>query len=305
MVMLKTDNADALEAALAYLTDNSVRAIREYIGKTRTSGREISEIRARLCGPLSLIVSGENISLGISVGEDGIREMFKRVCGGAVFAHRDDICSGYVTVESGIRVGVSGQARYEEGRIVGVGKISTLVFRLPSAECSFASELYQEWLQRPGGMLICSRAGEGKTTAIRSLAGLIGSGRDAKRVVVVDERCEFDTEKYAHAHVDVLRGYKKTLGIEIAIRTMSAQVIVVDEIGSGEDSRALLGALGAGVEVIATAHAECYESALKRDYIRELVLGGLFTSVCTIRREGSRYSFSVILAKETCKELTR
>jgi stage III sporulation protein AA len=241
-----------------------------------------------------LTVSGRNISLRISVGEDEVKETFKRVCGGAVFAHRDDICSGYVTLDSGIRVGICGHARYEAGKIVGVGKISALVFRIPSTECPFAEKLFREWQAHPGGMLICSPAGVGKTTAIRSLAGYIGSGKDPKRVVVVDERCEFDVCKYAHAHVDVLRGYKRTLGVDIAIRTLSAQVIIVDEIGSMEDSLALLGALGAGVEVIATAHADGIESAMKRDYIRTLVSGRLFGSVCTIVKGQNGYSFSVV-----------
>ena len=294
----KKEKRGIFDTVLSYLTEDAVRVIREYISKMGISERDISEIRLRSYGPLGMTVSGRNLSLGISVGEDGIRETFKRVCGGAVFAHRDDICSGYVTLESGVRVGVSGHARYEGGRLVGVGSISALVFRLPTAECSFARALYQEWLRYPGGMLICSRAGEGKTTAIRSLAGMIGSGDCARRVVVVDERCEFDMWKYTHAHVDVLRGYKKSLGVDIAIRTMSAEVLILDEISSREDSAALLGALGAGVDVIATAHAECYESVLKRDYVRELVSGGLFTSVCTIQREGARYSFSVELVDE-------
>ncbi len=292
--MRKCDKRSAFELALTYLTEDAVCIIREYISKTRTSEGRINEIRLRSHGPLALTVSGRNVSLGACIGEDGVKEVFKRICGGAVFAHRDDISAGHVTLDGGIRVGVCGNARYESGRIVGVGKISALVFRIPYGECSFCEELYREWIMHPGGMLICSPAGEGKTTAIRHLARLIGSGERARRVVVVDERFEFDIEFYRNAHVDVLRGYKRTLGVDIAIRTMSAEVIVVDEVGSREDSFALLGALGAGVEVIATAHAVSLESAMRRDYIRELVLGGLFSSVCVIFREGQKYSFSVL-----------
>ena len=292
--MEKKNIKSIFELALSYLTNDTVRIIRKYINDTRTSEVRISEIRLRSHGPLSLTLSGRNVSLGACVGEEVVKETFKRVCGGAVFAHRDDICSGYVTLEGGIRVGVSGHARYEGGEIVGVGKISALVFRIPYGKCTFARELYSEWLLHPGGMLVCSLAGEGKTTAIRSLAGLIGSGEIPRRVVVVDERCEFDPEDYPEAHVDILRGYKRSLGVDIAIRTMSAEIVVVDEVGSVEDSTALLGALGAGVEVIATAHAESLNSAMKRKYIKELVMGGLFTSVCLIRTEGYRHTFSVL-----------
>ena len=291
--MVEKEKKTALSRAVGYLNDEISATVRDYLMRSRTSEADVNEIRLRAYGPMGVTVSGRNVSLGKCVGGEVMREIFKRVCGGAVFAHRDDVCSGFVTLEGGIRVGVSGQARYEGGRIVGVGEISALVFRIPGRECSFARELYAEWLLHRGGMLICSRAGEGKTTAIRSLSRMIGSGERPRRVVVVDERCEFDRSAYADAHVDILGGYKRALGVDIAIRTMSAEVVIVDEIGSREDAVALLGALGAGVEVIATAHADSLESALCRDYIRELVLGGLFKTACVIKRTGEDRSFSV------------
>ena len=140
-------------------------------------------------------------------------------------------------------------------------------------------------------MLIYSAAGEGKTTAIRSLARLIGSGKRPYRVVVADERSEFDEGAYRSAHVDVLKGYKRSLGIEIAIRTMSAEVLIVDEISSPEDARALLLAIGAGVDVIATAHGRRVSEISKRPHMRELIEAGLFSSFCSLKREGERFSF--------------
>ena len=142
-------------------------------------------------------------------------------------------------------------------------------------------------------MLICSGAGEGKTTAIRALARLIGSGNNAKRVVVVDERCEFDLAGYSDAQVDILAGYKRSLGVDIAIRTMSAEVIIVDEISSSSDALAMLSALGAGATVVATVHAGSLSDAIKRDYVKTLVLGGLFDSVCVIRKRESQFGFDL------------
>lgn len=283
----------ALKAALACLPERICEQISLCLERRRTSETDVSEIRLRAHGPISLVVRGDNLSLGASAGAEVMNETFKRVCGGAIYAHREDICRGFVALEGGVRVGVSGYARYEGGAMVGVSDVSSLVFRIPSGECSFARELYREWLLGEGGMLICSRAGEGKTTAIRSLARLIGSGERPQRVVAVDERCEFDPEEYADSHVDILRGYRRATGIEIAVRTLSAEVIIVDEISSDADSAAMMSALGAGVDVIATAHAESLESALMRDFVRELVEGGLFGRVCVIKRERGSFSFSV------------
>ena len=93
--------------------------------------------------------------------------------------------------------------------------------------------------------------------------------------------------------MDILFGYRRALGVDIAIRTMSAEVLIVDEISSFADARAMLGALGAGVTVIATVHAESLDDARARIYVDELVRGGLFSSACIIKREGVTFSYSL------------
>ena len=275
-----------------YLPHEVNTAISNLMKASRVADCEINEIRIRSVGPTSLVVNGRNVSLGIILGKERVKECFKKICGGAIYAHRDDVCRGFITLAGGVRVGVCGYARYESGNVVGVGDISSLVFRIPSGKCSFADKLYGKWLETLGGVLICSGAGEGKTTAIRALAGLIGSGSPARRVVVADERCEFNPEEYRNSHVDVLRGYKRSLGVDIAIRTMSAEVLIVDEISSREDALAMISSLGAGVSVIATVHARGLDDAMRREYVRDLVLGGLFENVCVISRKGREFSFS-------------
>ena len=287
-----------LLVALSYLTSDVRDKIALRLSSMKNGGADISEIRLRAGGVSALTVGGVNLPLDFSVDKAVMREIFKRISGGAAFAHRDDVCRGFITLPMGVRVGVSGRARYEGGSIVGVSDISSLVFRIPSGECSFARSLYLQWLVRGGGILICSRAGNGKTTAIRSLARLIGSGERPRRVVVVDERCEFDAASYVEAHVDVLSGYRRALGVDIAIRTMSAEVVIVDEISSLDDARAMLSALGAGVTVIATVHAECLFDALKRDYVRELVDGGLFECACIIERGDEGLSYKLVDIEE-------
>ena len=290
--ILKNENY-ALEIVLGYLPCEVKDSIFHYLSRTRGLAKTINEIRLRENGVTSLVLAGRNVALDVTVDRERLKETFKRVCGGAVFAHRDDVCRGFVTLPGGVRVGVCGYARYESGSVVGVGDISSLVFRIPTGECTFARELYRAWQRNGGGMLICSAAGEGKTTAIRALAGLIGSGEMPRRVVVADERCEFNPAEYARAHVDILRGYKRALGVDIAIRTMSAEVLIVDEISSREDATAMLASVGAGVTVIATVHARSLDDAMKRDYVATLVRGGLFESVCVIsRREGS-FSYTI------------
>lgn len=277
---------------ISYLPDGVRAAVLSYL-ETGVPEDRVSEIRLRAHGPTSLVVSGDNVSVGALADSGTLADVFRRICDGAVYAHRDDVCGGFVSLGDGIRVGVCGHARYEGGKMVGVGDISALVFRIPTGSCSFAGELYRRWMSERGGMLICSRAGEGKTTAIRALAGLIGSGRAPLRVVVVDERCEFEPSSYRSSQVDILSGYRRSTGIDIAIRTMSAEVLIVDEISTKEDAEALSLAIGAGVEVIATAHGDTPSKVLGRECIASLAAAGLFRSICTVKREKRSFSFSL------------
>ena len=277
--------------ALSYLPTSVADKIR---ARAASLGNcNVNEIRLRSPGACAIVVRGRSVMLDAKLGRDEMGEIFKRICSGAVFAHRDDVRQGFVTLEYGVRVGVCGRARYDGGTLVGVYDVSSLVFRIPTGRCDFAERLFAEWQKYGGGLLICSPAGVGKTTAIRSLCALIGSGTSARRVVVVDERCEFIESDYTGRHVDILRGYKRSLGIEIALRTMSAEVIAVDEISCSQDAVALESAVGAGSDVIATVHAPSLDGALKRAYLRRLVFAGVFGSVCVLSRRDAIVTYSL------------
>lgn len=56
-------------------------------------------------------------------------------------------------------------------------------------------------------------------------------------------------------NTDVFDGYSKPLGIMTAIRVMSPQIIICDEIGSEEDFNALYQASNSGVYVAASIHS--------------------------------------------------
>lgn len=252
----------------------------------------VEEIRLRGEGMCSLVIFGREYPLYSSVSCEELWRLLSLVCSGSMYAYRDSIAEGFVTMDGGIRVGVSGRAGYEMGRNVGVGDFTGLCFRIPSSDCTFGVELYEAWRNNGcKGMLIASPPSGGKTTALRSLARFIGGGSRPMRVTVVDERLEFDTSAYRNSSVDILRGYKRSLGVEIAVRTLSAEVIIVDEIYSQSDRDAISFAHGSGVSVIATVHAGCMSELKKRDGVRGLLDDGMFPSVAFIERTDGHFGF--------------
>ena len=141
-------------------------------------------------------------------------------------------------------------------------------------------------------MLIFSPPGIGKTTALRSLVKRIGSGSDPLRVAVIDERCEFIKEELSGCEVDLLRGYGKRRGIEIAARTMSPEILVLDEIGD-EDCEAIAGVVGCGIPIVATAHGASVDELCSRESLHRLIKNGYFDVFVGISYTGGAYSLSV------------
>ncbi len=254
---------------------------------------EIREIRIRLEGVCSMLIGNESVRLYGRVDREEIDKLVPRLTGGALYAFRDSIASGYLSLEGGIRVGLCGSASYDGQDLVGISDIRSLLFRIPSGRCAFSEELYSVFRQGIGrGMLIYSPPGVGKTTALRSLALSVGGGREPMRVSVVDERCEFWAENYEGCEVDILRGYKRREGIEIATRTLSPQLIMIDEIGA-RDASALMGVVRCGIPLIATAHASDFEEAMTRPALAPLYECGVFSVLVGISRQGGEYKLRV------------
>ena len=253
----------------------------------------IREIRIRTDGLCSMLVGDESIRLFSSIDRDAMQGIMSRMTGDALYAFRDSIASGYISLDGGIRVGLCGSAAYDGQDMVGVSDMRSLLFRIPSAECEFADELYEIFKGGIGqGMLIYSPPGVGKTTALRSLARKVGGGRLPLRVAVVDERREFCDEDYLGCEVDILHGYKRRRGIEIATRTLSPQLIIIDEIGA-DDADALLGVVRCGIPLIATAHAGDFEEVMTRPALTPLYRCGVFSVFVGISKQRGEYKLKV------------
>ena len=290
--MLKTKNAQSVECVLSYLPAGISDEISRILKGRRDGAGSLHEIRIRADGRSSLVFGCESVPLYYTVKREEAERIASALCDGALYAYRDSLASGYLTVKGGIRVGICGYARYEGGLLVGVSDIRSLVFRLPAEKCEIEKEMYDAFCLARRGMLIYSPPGIGKTTALRSLAASVGSGYNARRVCVVDERCEFRDGDYALCEVDMLKGYKRRAGIEIATRTMSPEVIMIDEIG-GDDAESIRSVLNCGIPLVATAHASSLEEIKSKPNLALLLDIGVFDVFAGISREGGVYSVKV------------
>ena len=218
----------------------------------------------------------------------------------SLYALEEELRGGYITVEGGHRVGLVGRAIMRDGKIYSLREIGGLNVRIAreiqGAADSLLPQLYdkrRDWLYRT---LIISPPRCGKTTILRDLVRQVSDGTAqirGRRVGLVDERSELAgtfrgfPQRYVGLRTDVLDACPIAQGIMLLLRSMSPEVICVDEIGRPEDAVALGEALNAGVGVLATAHAGSMAELRERPILRDLVEARVFQRfVLLSRRRG-------------------
>ena len=233
------------------------------LNTTRFSGDNAVEIHICRGSGSSVRFLSKKAYLGLNVSQRDIDVIISSFTGRALYAYRDTLREGYLTLEGGIRIGVCGQARYEGDLLIGISDVSSLLIRLPCGECHFVDRLCDAFLKSERGILIFAPAAGGKTTALRAMVkrlAEIGAGR----ISLIDERREIDCGDFSMLDVDVFSGYRRAEGMQIALRVMSPQILAVDEIGTSQESLEMLQSLLSGVKFIATAHAKSYDEVQRR-----------------------------------------
>ena len=262
---------------------------RELDGILFSRNAHLSELHLKIGGASSVLIGGERINLSSRLSKEELESLFLRLTENSLFAYRESVLSGYITLRGGVRVGIVGEARYESGKLLGISNISALCFRIPGAVFSNKDELLDAFSLTKRGLLIYSAPGGGKTSALRTLSYVLAFGRKGKKVAVIDERLEFSPEDYLNVRVDLLRGYRKSDGLEIALRTLAPEVIMLDEIGSESEAYAMLSYLNSGVKIVATAHAESYSELLKRRNLFPFFEHGIFDVFFGLKRLGGEF----------------
>ena len=221
------------------------------------------------------------------VSRADIRDGMELICASSVYAVEDEIKNGFVTVEGGSRVGISGTAVLENERISFIKNVSSLNYRF-SREVINCSEPVMGKIACGGvrSTLIISPPGCGKTTMLRDISrSLSYSGY---KVSIVDERREIagmndGRSSFDIGFADVLEGVEKSVGMLLMLRSMSPDVIVADEIGTDRDIHAAEKIAVSGVKLIAAIHARSFEELKKRFDVQRLL--SLFECFVTLSKD--------------------
>ncbi|MFD0586793.1 stage III sporulation protein AA [Paenibacillus sp. GCM10027627] len=231
------------------------------------------------------------------------RKLLERVTNYSLYAMEEELRRGYITISGGHRIGLAGRTILDGGTVRGIRDIGGFNIRIAREVIGAASKLLPKLRDHARGSisptLILAPPQQGKTTLIRDIArsvsyglwsGAEGQAGGGRKVGIVDERSEiaacvrgvptFDVGP----RTDVMDACPKAEGMMMLLRSMSPEVLIVDEIGRAEDADAIREASHAGVSVIATAHAYDIGDAAGRPELGKLIQDGTFDQVVELKR---------------------
>ena len=206
---------------------------------------KLEEIRFRVARPIILKYENKEIIIKYVVTTEEILQIMQRICDNSIYSYQNQICNGYITIKGGHRIGVTGNAIYEDNKVTNINYISSLNFRIARQIIGASKDMLPYVLDTENNSvyntLIVSPPGAGKTTALRDLIRIISNGEQSVKyrgitVGVVDERGEIAAmnkgiiENDLGPRTDVIDNVPKWLGMTMLVRTMAPKVIIADEI---------------------------------------------------------------------------
>ena len=247
--------------------------------------------------------------------DNEIKKILDYICDFSIYSYEEEIRKGYLTVPGGHRIGVCGGAVMEGEQIKTLRYITYMNIRIAHEVIGAADPVMAQLFQRERlhNTLIISPPGFGKTTLLRDMIRQASDGccgRNGYKVALVDERSEIAGCYHAvpqndvGIRTDVLDASGKAEGMLLLLRSMSPQIIAVDEIGGIQDVHALDEMQRCGCALIATVHADSMEDLLQKELYQSFIKKQFFTRYVLImgKKQFERFYY---LYDENRKELGR
>lgn len=250
----------------------------------RLQDLSVNEIRLRLHSPPEIIGNSQTVTLNRSIVAEDLSFCINSATKYSPWTS-GSISDGFITAAGGHRIGICGECVFSGDKLKNIVSLTSVCIRVAKDYPGITEPIQN----LSGSVLIIGKPGSGKTTFLRDLIRSLSNKNES--VTVIDERRELFPVVSGHfvfdrgIHTDVLSGCKKSIGLEMAIRTMSPDTIALDEITGQEDCLAVQSAAWCGVRILATAHAGNKSELLSREIYRPLLQNKIFKTLIVLQKD--------------------
>lgn len=275
-----------MDEILRYFPNKIYQIFSNLLQENPQIANELQEIRIRVDKPIILKLREKDLILQYNILQTEILQIIERLCENSIYAYKNQICEGFITIKGGHRVGLTGSCVIENGKITNIKYISSLNIRIAREVKNCSTRILREIIDIENktiyNSIIVAPPGRGKTTILRDIIRRLSDGIEeinfrGKTCGVVDERGEIAAmykgapQNDVGIRTDIIENVSKNKGIHMLIRTMAPEIIACDEIGSKEDVEAIHYALYSGVKGIFTMHGKNVEDIKNNKQIYELI----------------------------------
>lgn len=228
--------------------------------------------------------------------QEDLQETLEYMTGYSLYAYEEEIRQGFISIPGGHRAGVTGKVILDGNKVRGMKYISCINVRLshqiPGCAEPVMPYIYEK--ERVLHTLILSPPVCGKTTLLRDIIRLLSNGWrnfPGMTIGVVDERSEIGgcyqgiAQNDLGMRTDILDGCPKAEGMQMLIRSMSPQVVAVDELGKEEDFQAVEAVIHSGCRLIATAHGNSLKDLLEHPFFQKMQREKVFERYIVLKRQ--------------------
>ena len=271
---------------------------KEIFGRAVPDTEKVQEIRLRAGKTARAVIDGREyeVSPDRTVDLPLIREILEIFSRHSLYAFEDEIRQGFLTIEGGHRVGISGKAVLDGEQIRTIKDISSLNIRLAHQKIGCGDKVISSLYDGKGELyntLFLSPPGGGKTTLLRDVIRQVSNGNRygaGLTVSVVDERSEIGAcfrgvpQCDLGARTDIMDGCPKAVGMLMMIRSMAPGAVAVDEIGTRKDLEALRDVMKCGCKILATVHGDSINDLKRKPVLSEMVKEGMFSRYVVLEK---------------------